>query len=546
MSIRFFVRSQAPASVKADALAIGIFAGGNVAPAFKAIDGALGGLLSEMRKTGELRGRDNDVQVLPAPRKLGVKRLIVVGLGEQAAFEPGAVAKLAGLAVRTSSQRKLSKLAVLLPDMKIVSMEEAAENAAAGAVMATFNPAPYRSKSDSNPDAVAQVTFLCESGQNIKDVERAVERGAALGEAANAVREMVNLPSNDMTPTHLAERAKALGKQHGLKVTVLERADMKRLGMGSMLSVAAGAEEPPKVIAIEYRGGDASKPTLGLVGKGVTFDTGGISLKPAQDMDAMKGDMAGGATVIGAMAAIARLKPKVNVVGVVCATDNMPSGRATKPGDIVRAMNGKSIEIINTDAEGRLVLADGLCYARELGATHLVDIATLTGAVVVALGNTTTGVMSNDREFVDLFHEASTPSGERYWELPLFPEYAELIKSPIADMKNSGGRAAGTIYGAMFLKEYVAQAPWIHLDIAGTSWTDRDAGHLVKGPTAVAMRPLVRLAELMAERDLHRKADESAHSRLRPRRAAGNGASTGGPSTDGSPAKTKTRKTAAR
>ncbi|MBC5824768.1 MAG: hypothetical protein GIX02_08045, partial [Candidatus Eremiobacteraeota bacterium] len=206
--------------------------------------------------------------------------------------------------------------------------------------------------------------------------------------------------------------------------------------------------------------------------------------------------------------------PKVNVIGIVGATENMPSGKATKPGDIVRAINGKSIEVINTDAEGRMVLADALCYARKLKATHLVDIATLTGAVVVALGNTTTGVMSNDRELVDLFHEASSASGERYWELPLFPEYSELIRSPIADMKNSGGRPAGSIYGAMFLKEFVENTPWIHLDIAGTSWTDREGGHLAKGPTAVALRPLVKLAELLAERPVHYRADEAAHKRF--------------------------------
>jgi leucyl aminopeptidase len=284
--------------------------------------------------------------------------------------------------------------------------------------------------------------------------------------------------------------------------------------MGSFLSVAAGSDEPPKMIALEYRGDKDSKTVLGLVGKGITFDSGGISLKPALNMEAMKGDMAGGATVIAAMSAIGKLKPKVNVIGVVCATENMPSGHATKPGDIVRAMNGKTIEVINTDAEGRLVLADGLCWARKLGATHVVDIATLTGAVVIALGNTTTGVMSNDRELADIFHEASRPYGERYWELPIFPEYGDLLKSQIADMKNSGGREAGTIYGAMFIKEFVEDAPWIHLDIAGTSWTEKDGGHLVKGPTAVSIRPLVRLAELMQNRRVHSKADNAAYKRF--------------------------------
>jgi len=510
------VRAERPAQIKADAIALGVFSDGKPSSGFTALDNSLSGVLTDMRRSGELRGREGETHVMPAGKRSGVKRVIVIGLGDRTNIHPSSFAKLAGLAVRIAAQRKLAHVAVVLPEPLAFDSEDVAENAAEGAIMATFNPAPYRSKSDSKPDAVTLVTLVTENKANVARLQKGIDRGVILGEAANAAREMVNLPSNDMTPTQIAARAKAFGKQYGLKVTVLDRAGMQKLGMGSMLSVAAGADEPPKVIAMEYTGNKACKATLGLIGKGITFDTGGISLKPALDMDAMKGDMAGGATVIGAMAAIARLKPKINVVGIVMATDNMPSGRATKPGDIVRAMNGKSIEVINTDAEGRLVLADGLCYARKLGATHMVDVATLTGAVVVALGNTTTGVMSNDREFVDLFYEASSPYGERYWELPLFPEYADLIKSPIADMKNSGGRAAGTIYGAMFLKEFVDTAPWIHLDIAGTSWTDRDAAHIVKGPTAVALRPLVRLAELLSKRTFHNKADEAAYQRLTP------------------------------
>jgi leucyl aminopeptidase len=514
--MKISVRADRAARVNADAISLGIFSDGNPPASFTAIDSALGGVLSDMRKRDEIRGREGEVQVVPGGKRVFAKRVIVIGLGERGSFHPSTFARYAGLAVRAAANRKLSRLAIILPEPIPFGADAAVENAAEGAIMATFDPAPYRSKSNGKPDAVTALTFVVENAGTAKTLQAGANRGTVLGETANAVREMVNLPSNDMTPTHLAQRAKDFAKKYGLKVTVLDRAGMQRLGMGSMLSVAAGAEQPPKVIALEYRGKKNSKVTLGLVGKGITFDTGGISLKPAMDMDAMKGDMAGGATVIGAMAAIAQLKPKVNVIGVVMATDNMPSSKATKPGDIVRAMNGKTIEITNTDAEGRLVLADGLCYAKKLGATHLVDIATLTGAAVVALGNTTTGVMTNDRQLVDLFHEASALYGERYWELPLFPEYADLIKSSIADMKNSGGRQAGTIYGAMFLKEFVDHTPWIHLDIAGTSWTDRDSAHLVKGPTAVALRPLVKLAELLQTHHPHAKADESAYQRLTP------------------------------
>jgi leucyl aminopeptidase len=514
--MKVVVRAERPAQVKADAVAVALFSDGNPLAGFTAANAALGGLLAEMRQRGEIRGREREVVVVPSGKRQGPKRIIVVGLGERATFHPSSLARFAGIAVRAAAHRKLASVAIILPEPIPFSLDAAVENAAEGAVMATFNAAPYRSKPNGKPDAVTAVTLVVENAQAAKSLQKAADRGVVLGESANAVRDMVNLPSNDMTPTHLAQRARDFAKKHGLKLTVLDRAEAKRLGMGSFLSVAAGAETPPKVIALEYSGDKGSKRKLGLIGKGVTFDTGGISLKPALDMDAMKGDMAGGATVLGAMAAIAQLKPKANVIGIVMATDNMPSSKATKPGDIVRAMNGKTIEITNTDAEGRLVLADGLCYAKKLGATHLVDIATLTGAAVVALGETTTAVMANDRQFVDLFHEATAPYGERYWELPLFPEYGDLIKSQIADMKNSGGRPAGTIYGAMFLKEYVDDTPWIHLDIAGTSWTDYDAAHIVKGPTAVGLRPLVKLAELMHARQLHAKADEAAHQRLTP------------------------------
>jgi leucyl aminopeptidase len=526
------VSAENPLRAAVDALVIPVFSDGDVTDAVVKIDKPLGGLLRDMYRGGEIRGREDELHVLPVSKKSKAKRIIIVGLGPAANRKASAMSRFAGAAVRLAQRRGLKTLAYLMPELKGVDLVEAGELFAEGAIMATFDPAPYRTKHDAPRTAVGSVTLLASGDAQLAALKAGLRRGAVLGEAANAAREMVNTPSNDMTPSHLAERAKALGKQHGLKVTVLDRPEMKKLGMGSFLSVAAGSDEPPKLIALEYTGDKHSKVKLGFVGKGITFDTGGISLKPALDMDAMKGDMAGGATVIAALAAIAQLKPKINVVGVVAATENMPSGKATKPGDVVRAMNGKTIEVINTDAEGRLVLADGLLYARKLGATHLVDIATLTGAVVIALGNTSTGVMSNDRELVDLFHRAAEPYGERYWELPLFPEYAELIKSPIADMKNSGGRQAGTIYGAMFLKEFVDDTPWIHLDIAGTSWADRDAGAIVKGPTAVGLRPMVRLAELLHENAVHGRADDAAFRRFAAGSAGkaahrGNGKSSG-------------------
>jgi len=507
------VRAENPLRVAADAVAVPIFSDGDVPDTVKALDKPLGHVLRDMFRRGEIRGREDELHIVPAP-KLKAKRVFAVGLGPAANRNAASMARFAGTAVRAAQRRGVKSLAFVLPQLPGVDPSSIGELFAEGAIMATFDPAPYRTKNDSPRTDVTSVTLLVPRGADERAIKTGVARGSILGESANEARVMVNTPANDMTPTHLAAIAKGFGKGLGLKVTVLDTAQIKKMGMGSFLSVAAGSDEPPKIIALEYTGDKSSKTKLGLVGKGITFDTGGISLKPAQDMDAMKGDMAGGATVLAAMAAIARLKPKVNVVGIVVATENMPSGKATKPGDVVRAMNGKTIEVINTDAEGRLVLADGLVYARQLGATHLVDIATLTGAVVVALGHTSTGVMSNDREFVDAFHRATLPYGERYWELPLFPEYAELIKSPIADMKNSGGRQAGTIFGAMFLKEFVGDTPWIHLDIAGTSWADRDSGALVKGPSAVGLRPLVRLADQMGDHAVHGRADDAAYRRL--------------------------------
>jgi len=513
--MKLHVSGEKPERARVDALVLPVYTDGAASAAVDAVDRKLGGVIDELRSSGEIKGREGEEQTLAAVNgKLGAKRVIVVGLGSRADITPASLSRYAGLGVRTAARRNAGTLAIVLPDGLPFDLTEAGEAATEGALMATFDPSPYRSRRETKPDSVKSVTLIAGGASAAKQLGDGVARGLILGEAANLAREMVNTPSNDMTPTNLAERAVGLGKKHRLKVTVLDVPAMRRLGMGSFLSVAAGSNEPPKMIAMEYRGDPKSKTVLGLVGKGITFDTGGISLKPALDMDAMKGDMAGGATVIAAMSAIAQLKPKANVIGIVAASENMPGGRATKPGDVVRAMNGKSIEIINTDAEGRLVLADGLCWARKLGATHLVDIATLTGAAVIALGHSTTGVMSNDRELVDLFHKAARPFGERYWELPLFPEYAELIRSPIADMKNSGGRPAGTIFGAMFIKEFVEDRPWIHLDIAGTSWAEKEAGHIVKGPTAVGLRPMVALAELLAKTAVHTRADEAAYRRL--------------------------------
>jgi leucyl aminopeptidase len=330
-------------------------------------------------------------------------------------------------------------------------------------------------------------------------LDKGLERGRVIGDSMNFTRDLANEPANVLTPTEMANRANAMAAETGLSCEILDEAQMEQLGMGSLLSVSAGSEQPAKLIVLKYTpaastGKDGA--LLALVGKGITFDTGGISLKPAEGMDAMKYDMSGGATVIGTMRAIGLLKPTVPVLGVVAAVENMPDGKATRPGDVVTAMNGKTVEILNTDAEGRLILADAVAYAETQGATRIVDMATLTGAVVIALGDVNTGILGTSQELIDEIIACSKEVGEKFWQLPVGKEYSAQIKSDIADIKNIGkGRKAGTIAGAVFIQEFVKDAQWAHLDIAGTAWNDEPKPHHSKGPSGVAVRTLLRLVE---------------------------------------------------
>jgi leucyl aminopeptidase len=360
-----------------------------------------------------------------------------------------------------------------------------------GAFVGNFDPDSY--KSDRKDQKIDSVTVVTRGDQ--PRLQKAMDEARVLGESQNFTRELVNEPGNHMTPTILAERARKMAQEVGLKFEAYGADKIKELKMGAFWGVAQGSDEPPALIVLRYEPPDApATPVLGLVGKGVTFDTGGISIKPADGMEKMKYDMAGAAAMIGAMRGIALLKPKVRVTAIICATENMPSGKAQKPGDIQIAMSGKSIEIINTDAEGRLVLADGLCYARQLGCTHLVDAATLTGAVVVALGYVNAGVFANDEKMYERFSRAVDEAGEKFWRLPLDDEYKENIRSNIADIVNSGGRWGGAVNAAMFLKEFAEDTPWLHLDIAGTAWMEESKPWIAKGPSGIAVRSLVEFA----------------------------------------------------
>jgi leucyl aminopeptidase len=453
-------------------------------------DTAVQAVAAELLKSGELAGKPFETNLLHKPAGVKAKRLLLLSGGSAKKFSSYDLRRMAGAAVRALKTRGIRKLAFVAPPG--VPAEEAVRAIIEGAHVGDFDPDYYRS--DRQDQKIDQVTVVAAGDQS--ELEKVAREAQIVGESQNFTRDLVNEPSNRMTPTILGERAKKMSAEVGLKCEVYGAEKIKQLKMGAFWSVAQGSDEPPALIVMKYEpAGAPEKPVLGLVGKGITFDTGGISIKPADGMEKMKYDMAGGATMMGAMRAIALLKPKIRVIGIVCATENMPSGKAQKPGDVQIAMSGKSIEIINTDAEGRLVLADGLYYARQLGCTHLVDAATLTGAVVVALGYNNAGIFSNDDTMYERFHGANERAGEKMWRLPVDDEYKEQIRSSIADIVNSGGRWGGAITAAMFLKEFAEETPWIHLDIAGTAWMEEQKPWIAKGPSGVALRSLVEFVK---------------------------------------------------
>ncbi len=469
-------------------------------------DAAVQAAAADLLASGELTGKLYETNLLHKPAGLKAKRLLLISGGSANKFSSYELRRIAGTAARTLKSRGIRSFAFiappLRPELEIFPSKEALLSEVAtraiveGALVGDFDPDYYRS--DRKDQKIDELTIVA-SGDKAA-LEKAANEAQIIGESQNFVRDLVNEPSNRMTPTILAERAEKMSQEVGLKCEVYGADKIKELKMGAFWSVAQGSDEPPALIVMKYEpAGAPEKPVLGLVGKGITFDTGGISIKPADGMEKMKYDMAGGATMIGAMRAIALLKPKVKVIGIVCATENMPSGHAQKPGDVQVAMSGKSIEIINTDAEGRLVLADGLHYARQLGATHLVDAATLTGAVVVALGYANAGVFSNDDDMYKRFHKANEEAGEKMWRLPLDDEYKEQIRSTIADIMNTGGRWGGAITAAMFLQEFAEETPWIHLDIAGTAWMEDQKPWIAKGPSGIALRTLVEFVRGYAQ-----------------------------------------------
>ena len=440
--------------------------------------------------SGEYKAGTNETVLIHAPAGLKARRLLIVGLGKQAKATVHTLRNAAGAAVRFTKPRGIRELVFALPTAEIGG-PAAARAAAEGAYVGDFDPDTY--KSDRKDQSVLSFTVAAApAGADESTLRAAFAEGVIVGQSQNFTRTLVNEPGNVLTPTEFGKRAAAMAKEVGLQCDVYSTDKLHELKMGAFWSVAQGSEEPPALIVMRYEpAGVTEGPVLGLVGKGITFDTGGISIKPSDNMEKMKYDMAGGAAMMGAMRAIALLKPKVRAIAIVCATENMPDGKAQKPGDVQRAMSGKTIEIINTDAEGRLVLADGLTYARQLGATHLIDAATLTGAIGVALGMVNAGVFANNDQTYGKFEGALETSGEKFWRMPLGEEYADLIKSDIGDIKNTGGRYGGASTAAEFLRVFAEDTPWIHLDIAGTAWVEDARPYIARGPSGIGVRSIL-------------------------------------------------------
>jgi leucyl aminopeptidase len=484
-------------AIDTDVLAVPWFEGEGP-EAVTGIDQASGGEVARALESKEFVGKAYDV-FTAGVRDSGwrARRLALVGAGKRASFGSDLARRLATAAGLWARQHRVARVGfVMRGDLgdgpQAVEMAQAI---AEGMTLAEFDGGSYKTREHDISAPVLWTIVVAAGEESAARVAGAAARGRLLGECSNLARELANEPGNTLTPREFARRASVIAGEAGVAVEVLDERQIAQLGMGLLMGVARGSSEPPRLMVFRYEPpGAPPAPVLGLVGKGITFDTGGISIKSADGMERMKDDMAGGAAVACAMRAIAMLRAPIRVIGVVPTTENMPGGRAVKPGDVLTSASGKTVEVINTDAEGRLVLGDGLWYARQLGATHLVDVATLTGAVVVALGKSTSGLFGTPPEWLEQVRRVADRAGDRVWPMPLFEEYRDQLKSDIADFTNTGGRPAGSITAALFISEFTGGLPWVHMDIAGTAWAEEAKPYLPKGPSGVAVRTLAELA----------------------------------------------------
>ncbi len=451
---------------------------------------AQAGWMAELRSSGEFTGKLYETAVLYRPQDLAAKRLVVVGGGKRGKFSQVELRRLAGVLVRSLKAKGVRTIAMLLDGSELSDVVAAVE----GAILGGWEADKYKTDANKNQKRIDEFSIAVPGGEADRLTE-AANQGRIVADAQNFARDLVNEPANKLTPQLLAEAAENSAVEFGLEYKALDRDAMAELGMGALLGVAQGSSNAPYLISLKYRPSRTEgRGELALIGKGVTFDTGGLSIKPSEGMEKMKYDMAGAAAVIGAMRAIAQLKPSIPVTGYAPLVENMINGNAQRPGDIVTTMSGKTVEVLNTDAEGRLILADALTYAKREGATHIVDAATLTGAIGIALGHYNMGAFTNNEEFVNRFFSASRAAGEKAWQMPMDDDYKEYLKSAFADLPNIGGRYGGSITAAWFLREFADPTPWIHLDIASTAWLDEQKPWLSKGPSGVAVRSFVRLA----------------------------------------------------
>ena len=496
------VRGGAAERVVADALVVGIFEGTQrLSGAAQAVDKASGGLLKEVLKSGDFTGKiGQNVVLYPTRGKLD--RILLVGLGAEKGLDTERVRQAAGHAVTRARSMGVQTLATVVHGAGKGGLDpaEAAQAVAEGSILGNYVFGHYWTQDKDRKRQVKSLVVVEADAARVAVVTRGVRKGQALAESACYARDLSSHPGQDMTPADLAAAAREVAAESPLlKATIFGPAELQKMKMGALLGVGRGSAQPPRLIMVDYKPKGRAKKTIVIVGKGITFDTGGISLKPADSMEKMKYDMSGGATVLGTMRALARTKPEgVRVIGLVAAAENMPGGRALKPGDVVTASNGMTIEVNNTDAEGRLVLSDALAYAHRFKPDAVIDLATLTGAVVIALGSQCGAILGNDQGLVDDVLESGRRTGERLWQLPTWPEYNELLRSDIADMKNSAGREAGTIAGAMFLSQFANGYKWVHLDIAGVAWTDRDKAYAPRGAVGFGVRLLSDYVERMA------------------------------------------------
>jgi leucyl aminopeptidase len=474
------------------------------------VDESLDGLLGRLLSRADFRGREGEtVVVFPEDPGFAAERVLLVGIGKREDYSMQGLRRAVGSAVREAERLRVSELTLALGHIErkseYMGAHFAARGAVEGAVLAAWDYRDLKTELGQKPDddpvvRLDSVSILAADDDEAEEMRSGADVGRIVAEGENLARELASKPGNVATPSHLAEVAARIAEEGGMELTVFDRAALEEEGFGGIIGVAAGSEEEPRFIVLEYRGQEDGARPLALLGKGVTFDSGGISIKPSNKMEEMKYDMSGAAAVLGAMQAVARLRPRINVVALVPATENLPSGRATKPGDVLRMYSGKTVEIINTDAEGRLILADALAYAQRFEPTAVIDAATLTGAAVVGLGHEAIALMGNDGDFMDEVRAIGERTGERCWPLPLWDEYRKQLDSDVADIKNSGGRPAGSITAGWFLKEFVGDMTWVHLDIAGTAWKDEAASYLRKGATGVPTRLFIEWIRDRADR----------------------------------------------